>query len=142
MNEDTAEKLEREYEVSPATIRRDGQFARLLDGVLQQAGVEDKRWQLLGGDVKLNRSVVKRLADLKGKELKKQVEHLLKHGRLLRTKQAPTPAASPKAVAKSSAESFVTKLKAKDEKLPVAVLKEMALMLGFKLMSVKTKKKG
>ena len=88
LKDDTAEKLAKEYEVSASTIDRDAQFARLLDSVLEEAGMRDKRWQLLGGDVKLNRGAVRKLSLLKGKELKKHMEHLLKEGRLPRKERA------------------------------------------------------
>ena len=132
LNEATAEKLAKEYEVSAKTIKRDGQFARLLDAVLKQASMEDKKWLLLGGDVKLNRGAVKKLSELKGKELKKHMEHLLKEGRLPRKERAKE-AASPKATVKTQAKSFVEKLKARDEELPVKMLNEMATLLGFTL---------
>jgi hypothetical protein len=140
LKDDTAEKLAKEYEVGSATIKRDGQFARLLDAVLQQAGMEDKRWQLLGGDMKLNRAVVKKLSTLKGKELKKHLEHLLKEGRLPRKERTEAAKASAKEVAKSKATAFVTSLKAKDEQLPLAVLKEMAALLGCKVVEAEPKK--
>ena len=137
LNEETAEKLAKEYEVGPATIRRDGQFARLLDTVLQQANMEDKRWELLGGDVHLNRGAVKKLSALKGKALTKQLEYLLQHGKLPRAVRSDSAAS---VTAKTRATALVNSLKSKDEKLPVAVLKEMATMLGFKLTAVESKK--
>ena len=114
--DDTAEKLSKEYEVGSATIKRDAQFARLLDKVLAAADMADKRWELLSGDIKLNRGAVKKLSELKGKELKRQLEHLLKEGRLPRKKTEP--GASPKERVKTQVASFVERLKARDEKLP------------------------
>ena len=140
LKDKTAELLAKHYEVGSATIKRDGQFAKLLDAVLQQAGMEDKRWQLLGGDMKLNRAVVKKLSTLKGKELKKQLEHLLKEGRLPRKERTEAAKASAKEVAKSKATAFVTSLKAKDAKLPLAVLKEMASLLGCKVVEAEPRK--
>jgi hypothetical protein len=138
--EDTAEKLAKEYEVSARTIKLDAQFARLLDKVLHDAGMTDKRWELLSGDVRLNRGAVKKLSLLQGKELKKQVEYLLKEGRLPRKKTEQEGTA--KQTVKSQVASFVSKLEAKDEKLPVAFLKEMASKLGFKLVEATPAKKS
>ena len=125
---------------APATIRRDGQFAKQLDALLDQSDMQDQRWQLLGGDVKLNRGAVKKLSVLKGKELKKQMEHLLKEGKLPRKKQEAEKG-SPKERVKTQVASFVERLKTRDEKLPVAALKEMAALLGFKLVDGRPAKK-
>ena len=131
LKDDTAEKLSKEYEVSSATIKRDAQFARLLDKVLEEAGMTSKRWELLGGDIKLNRGAVRKLSLMKGRELKGQLDHLLKKGRLPRKERADSPKAT--MTAKTRASSFVNTLKAKDEKLPEAVLRHMANLLGFEV---------
>lgn len=112
----------------------------MLDAVLKQAGMEDRRWELLGGDMKLNRAVVKKLSMMKGKELKKQLEHLLKEGRLPRKERTDAPKASAKDVAKTRATAFITSLKSKDETLPLEVLKAMAAMLGCKVVEAEPKK--
>ena len=138
---DTAEQLAKEYEVSASTIDRDGAFAALLDAVLHRCGMEDRRWQLLSGDVQLNRSAVKKLSLLQGPELKKQVDQLLKHGRLPR-REPVEQANSPKEAVQRQVESYVNRLRARNEKLPVAFLKEMAEMLGFKLVEAEPSKKA
>ena len=75
---------------------------------------------------------MKKLAELEGKELKTHLKHLLKEGRLPRKERAKE-AASPKATVKTQAKTFVEKLKARDDELPVKMLKEMATLLGFTL---------
>jgi hypothetical protein len=133
LKDDTAEKLAKEYEVGSATIKRDAQFARLLDAVLKQCEMEDKRWQVLGGDIHLNRSAVKKLSQMTGRQQKKAIEHLLKHGKLPRAGRADSRKASGAMTAKNRATALVKSLKRKDEKLPVAVLKELASLLGYRV---------
>jgi hypothetical protein len=56
---------------------------------------------------------------------------MLNHGRLPRNEQSNSPKATTTAMTR--AQTLVSTLTAKDDKLPVVVLKEMVSLLGFKL---------
>jgi hypothetical protein len=101
--------------------------------MLQQAGMEDKHWQILGGDVRLSRFIVKKLAELKGTELKQQLEHLLMDGTLPRAERSGSRKASNTTTPKTRATAIAKTLKSKDEKLPVEVLKAMGPSVGLRL---------
>ena len=59
----TDEVLASEYRVSPATIRRDGQFAEDVDTIAENCGVEAKK-AVLAGEANLTRKEIHEVAEL------------------------------------------------------------------------------
>lgn len=76
-----AGELAAEFRVDEKTIRRDAEFARLIDGVIEQCGYEF--WSVLLGEMsKLSNADFKRLAAMERRKQKYAMERIAKTGRL------------------------------------------------------------
>lgn len=77
---ETAKRLAEEYKVGEATIRRDGRFAKAVDGIAANCGDKAKQ-AILARDAGLSRGAVVRLAKMKPKDQEKFIQELLEKGK-------------------------------------------------------------
>jgi len=122
----TARQLAEKYGVSEKTIKRDAVFALVIDKIVADYGDPEARRKLLGADVRLTHGLARQLAKMPPDERKAAVGQLIEQGELPRAKKEKRAARQPKQVA----ESLVTRLKAKGEEHALAVLEQMARLLG------------
>ena len=82
----TDERLAQEYKVAPATIRRDGRFAKAVDAIAENCGA-DSRQLILSRDTGLSRGRVTQLAKMKPKEQQELLQELREAGKLSRKRK-------------------------------------------------------
>lgn len=123
----TADRLADKYGVSYKTIRRDGIFAHIIDKIVAEHGDPEAKRKLLGADVKLTHGLARQLWKMPPEERKAAVQQLIDMGELPRAKKKERSAArQPKQVA----QALVARLKAKGNDHALAVLEQMARLLG------------
>lgn len=123
----TALQLAEKYGVSEKTIKRDGVFALVIDKLVAEHGDPEARRKLLGADVKLTQGLARLLYKMPPEQRKTAVDQLIEQGELPRAKKKERATASkPKQVA----EALIARLKAKGEEHALAVLEQMARLLG------------
>ncbi len=110
------------------TIKRDGAFARALDGIVVEYGDPDAKRKLLGADVKLTHGLTMRLLAMSPAVRKTAVKRLLESGQLPRAGRSEKLAAQePRVVA----QVLVARLQKNGDGHARAVLQEMARLLGI-----------
>ena len=124
--ESTALQLARKYGVSDMTVKRDGVFAKVIDRIVADHGDPEAKRKLLGADVKLSHGLARHLQQVPAEERKAAVQQLIDLGEFPRAKKERSGAAKPKQVA----ETLVARLKAKGDEHALAVLEQMARLLG------------
>ena len=78
---DTAQRLAQEFGVGPATIYRDGKFAKAVDAIARNCGLEIKP-RMLARDTGLKRGAVRRLAKMDPGEQRDAIRQWLETGKL------------------------------------------------------------
>src|SRR5262249_36945934 len=123
----TASQLALQFGVSEATVKRDGVFAKVIDKITAEYGDPEVKRHLLGADVKLTQGLARLLLRKPPEERKALVRQLVEQGELPRVKKEGRSAvAKPKQVA----EALVARLKVKGDDHALAVLEQMARLLG------------
>ena len=123
----TAQQLAEKYGVSEMTVKRDAVFAKVIDKLVDEVGDPESRRKLLGADVKLTHGLARFLYKMPPEERKAAVSQLIEQGELPRAKKEGRPKAQqPKQVA----QSLVARLKVKGDEHALAVLEQMARLLG------------
>ncbi len=122
----TSVRLAEKYGVSAMTIKRDGVFAKVIDKIVDEYGDPEVKRKLLGADVRLTHGLARMLLRKPPEERKADVRQLVDTGELPRTKKERIAARQPKEVALS----LVTRLKTKGDEHALAVLEQMARLLG------------
>src|SRR5262249_27110580 len=112
--------------VSEKTIKRDGVFAKVIDKIVTDYGDPEARRKLLGADVRLTYGLARQLLRMPPEERKAAVQQLIEQGELPRVKKKRSAAHQPRQVARTR----LAPLKAKGNDHALAVLKEMARLLG------------
>jgi len=126
MNSTTRQLAEKEG-VSERTIKRDGVFAHVIDKLVTEYGDPEARCKLLGADVKLTHGLARQLLKMPPEERKAAVKQLIEQGELPRAKKKERSAAhQPKQVART----LVARLKTRGDDHALAVLQQMARLLG------------
>ena len=123
----TAVRLAVKYGVSEMTIKRDGVFAKVIDKIASDYGDPEIKRRLLGADVKLTHGLARLLLKMPPEERKAAVAQLVELGELPRAKKEKTSSArQPRQVA----QALVARLKVKGDEHALAVLEQMARLLG------------
>jgi hypothetical protein len=122
----TAQQLAEKYGVSEKTIKRDGVFTLVIDKLVAEYGDPEIRRKLLGADVRLTHGLARLLLKMPAEQRKAAVKQLIEQGELPRAKKGGRAASQPKHVA----QALVTRLKAKGDEHALAVLEQMARLLG------------
>jgi hypothetical protein len=123
----TASQLAGKFGVSEMTVKRDGVFAKVIDKIVADYGDPEAKRKLLGADVKLTYGLARQLLKMPPDERKAAVQQLIELGELPRAKKKERSAAhQPKQVA----QALVARLKAKGDDHALAVLEQMARLLG------------
>ena len=78
---DTAQRLAQDYGVGPATIYRDGKFAKAVDAITRNCGLEIKP-QMLARHTGLKRGAVRRLAKMNPGKQRDAIRRWLETGKL------------------------------------------------------------
>ena len=123
----TAVRLAEKYGVSEMTIKRDGVFAKVIDKIVTDYGDPEIKRKLLGADVKLTHGLARHVAQNAARGAESRRGAVGRVGRVARAKKEKASSArQPKEVA----QSLVTRLKAKGDEHALAVLEQMARLLG------------
>lgn len=101
----TDQALAAEYRVSPATIRRDGEFAQAVDQVARNCG-EQARRQILSRDGKLTKKQVMELAAQDPPEQRAALEQLLRGTKRPAAAKTITLPAEPRTLARALVEKL------------------------------------
>jgi hypothetical protein len=125
----TAAELARKYGVSEKTVKRDGNFAAVIDKIVEVYGDQEIKRRLLGADVKLTQGTARVLYKMPAKERKKAVDELIAKGELPRKEKGTGGGRKPKEIA----QSVVDRLKKKGAAHAKSVLQQMAKMLGMEV---------
>jgi hypothetical protein len=123
----TAETLAERYGVSEKTIRRDGMFAQIIDKIADECGDPEAKRKLLGADVKLTHGLARFLSKQEPEERKAAIKQLIELGELPRVKKRKRSGAHQ---TKQVAQALVSRLKSKGDEHALAVLEQMARLLG------------
>ena len=123
----TAVRLARKYGVSEMTIKRDGVFAKVIDKIVADYGDPEVKRKLLGADVKLTHGLARQLLKMPPEERKAAVGNWSSWGSCPEPRKRRTSSArQPKQVA----QALVARLKVKGDEHALAVLEQMARLLG------------
>ena len=101
-------------------------FAHILDKLVEEYGDPEARRKLLGADVKLTHGLARYLLRMPPEKRKAAVDQLVEQGELPRAKKKRSAAQKPKQVA----QTLVARLKIKGDEHALAVLEQMARLLG------------
>jgi hypothetical protein len=123
----TARQLAEKFGVSEMTVKRDGVFAQVIDRIVAEYGDPEAKRKLLGADVRLTHGLARQLLKMPPEQRKAVVRQLVETGEYPRAKKKERPAAhQPKQIA----QGLVARLKAKGDEHALAVLEQMARLLG------------
>ena len=123
----TARQLAGKFGVSEMTIKRDGVFAKVIDKIVADYGDPEVRRKLLGADMKLTHGLARHLLRMPPEKRKVALQQLIDTGEFLRAKKKERSAAhQPKRIA----QTLVARLKVKGTDHALAVLEQMARLLG------------